>query len=409
MAKDTPTDFEALARQYWSAWGDAMRAAGVPAAGASAHPGMQGWHEAVDWWTRLAHGGRADVDAAVGRFSAQTHDWYGKMQQVAAQFAGQQAGAGDIADAWKQALGAAGDNPENNVFPEMLRGMCGQGLQGMEQWVEDASPMLDAWKREGASWLGMPAFGVAREHQQRWQALAQAQLDYQERSNACNALMTSAGQRAFELFEGRLGERAASGDKLESARALFDLWIDAAEEAYADVALSPEYRKAYGALVNAQMRLRAGVQREVEQTSGQFGMPTRTEVDAAHRKIAELERELRRLRDAVEASAANMGPRRSAGPSPRPSPEGRGSKAASLAAKRTTEKSAAKKTTSNQSARKVVKKPVAKKTAKRTVAGKPAAKKTASKASARKTERKPALKQAAPARGKPARTATRKR
>jgi hypothetical protein len=77
---------------------------------------------------------------------------------------------------------------------------------------------------------------------------------------------------------------------------LFDLWIDAAEEAYAEVALSEEFRHAWGALVNAQMRLRAGVQKEVEAASGLFGVPTRTEMDAAHRKIAELERELRRMR-----------------------------------------------------------------------------------------------------------------
>jgi hypothetical protein len=88
---------------------------------------------------------------------------------------------------------------------------------------------------------------------------------------------------------------------VRSARALFDLWIDAAEEAYAEIALSPEFRKVYGDLVNAQMRVRAGVQQQVEQVSGTFGMPTRSEVDAAHRKIAQLEREIRRLRDAIGA------------------------------------------------------------------------------------------------------------
>ena len=91
---------------------------------------------------------------------------------------------------------------------------------------------------------------------------------------------------------------------MKSARALFDLWIDAAEEAYAEIALSPECREVYGTLVDAQMRVRAGVQQQVEQAAAQLGMPTRTEVDAAHRKIAELERQMRRLRDAVAAASA---------------------------------------------------------------------------------------------------------
>jgi polyhydroxyalkanoate synthase subunit PhaE len=111
--------------------------------------------------------------------------------------------------------------------------------------------------------------------------------------------MLEAGRDAFERFERKLAERSEPGRQLQSARALFDLWIDAAEEAYAEIALSSGFRKVYGELVNAQMRVRAGIQREVELFGGLFGMPGRTEVDAAHRKIAELERQLRRLRDAV--------------------------------------------------------------------------------------------------------------
>lgn len=285
-------DFEALGRQYWNAWGEALRAAsGQPAA----PPGMQQWHDAVDWWSKLAHGGRTEANDTVERFNAQARHWFGQMQQVAAQFAGQDNGARQITDAWKQALGAAGENP----FPEIFRAMRGHGQQGLDQWVEDASPYLEAWRREGASWLSMPAFGIGREHQERLQALAQAQVDYQEKNSAYNALMLKASQHAFELFEAKLSEREEPGRQLTSARALFDLWIDAAEESYAQIALSQEFRQVYGALVNAQMRLRSGIQRQVELACGQFGMPTRTEVDAAHRKIAELERQLRRLRDAA--------------------------------------------------------------------------------------------------------------
>src|SRR5690606_11360928 len=68
-------------------------------------------------------------------------------------------------------------------------------------------------------------------------------------------------------------------------------------------------------MVDAQMRLRAGMQRQVEQMCSTLGMPTRTEVDAAHRKIVELERALRRLRDAVEGGpmpAAPASPRQGA-------------------------------------------------------------------------------------------------
>ena len=275
-------------------------------------PGMQGWHDAVDWWSKLAHGGRSEANTLVERFNAQARHWFGQMQQVAAQYAGQDAGASQIADAWKKALGAAGENP----FPEIFRAMRGQHQQGLDQWIEDASPYLEAWRREGMSWLSLPAFGFGREHQERLQALARAQVEYQEKTSAYNALMMKAGQGAFERFEAKLAEREEPGRQLASARALFDLWIDAAEEAYAEIALSPEFRSAYGALVNTQMRLRSGIQREVELACGMFGMPTRSEMDAAHRKVAELERQLRRLRDGA-APARTAAPQAKSGAAPK--------------------------------------------------------------------------------------------
>src|SRR3546814_2938016 len=125
-------------------------------------------------------------------------------------------------------------------------------------------------------------------------------------------LRLKARQTAHGLFQRKLAARSQPGKQRESARALFDLWIDAAEEAYAEVALSPEFRKSYGAMVNAQMKLRQAVQGEVEQAAAQMGMPTRTEVDAAHRKIAELERALRRMRDAVPEAKAKPVPKKAA-------------------------------------------------------------------------------------------------
>jgi class III poly(R)-hydroxyalkanoic acid synthase PhaE subunit len=285
------------------------------------------WQDAIDWWSRLAHGGREEANAAVDRFNAQARNWYGQMQQVAARFAGQEAKPADITAEWKRALGAMGENP----FPEMFRAMRGQGAQGLDQWIEDASPWLDAWRREGNAWLGMPTFGLGREHQERWQKLAQAQLDYQQYESTYNALMMKAAQRAYEVFEGKLAEREEPGRQLTSARALFDLWIDAAEEAYAEIALSPQFREAYGARINAQMRLRGAVQCEMERMSATFGMPTQGDLDIAFRKIAELERSLRRLRDQMASGPAPS--RTSSEPEPSPKPAAKNKPAARSGAK----------------------------------------------------------------------------
>jgi len=285
-------DFEAWNRRYWNAWGDALRAT-QPAGAAT----MPGWTDAMDWWSRFARGGLPQGDEAVSRFNAQAQGWFGQMQQLAAQFAGRPANAGDIASAWRQALGGDGANP----FAQVFANMPGSTQTDPSKMFEAFAPWLQSMQRDGRSWLSLPAFGFAREHQERWQHLAQAQVDLQEQGQAYQALLAEAGQDAFSRFERKLEARSAPGKQLDTVRALFDLWIDAAEEAYADIALSPRFRDAYAALVNAQMTLRGRMQKEVEQLGSQFGMPTRTEVDSAHRKIVELEREQRRLRDAIEA------------------------------------------------------------------------------------------------------------
>jgi hypothetical protein len=117
--------------------------------------------------------------------------------------------------------------------------------------------------------------------------------------------------------------------------------VDAAEEAYAEFALSADYRHAYGELVNAQMRLRADVQAIAEQAANLLGMPSRTELDSAHRKVAELERQLRRLQRKADDGEPVAAPAKAAAkPAPKPAPK---PKPASKVAKKTA-KPAAKKT-----------------------------------------------------------------
>lgn len=285
------SDLDALARQYWSAWGEQLRAAGAPA-----QPAAPGWNEAIGWWSQLARGGRTDSNDMLDRFNSQARGWFAQMQQLSTQFSGQDNSAADVARVWKQALG---DNP----FANVLQGMQGPGQHGVEQWFEQVAPTLQAMLQGGKGVLGLPTFGLTREHQQRWQHLVQAQLDHQQHSKAYQDLMAEAGKKAFERFEYKLATHSEPGRQIGSARALFDLWIDAAEEAYAEIALSSKFREVYGEFVNSQMRVRAAVQHEIEETCGLFGIPGRTEVDGAHRKIVQLERELRRLRDAVERGA----------------------------------------------------------------------------------------------------------
>ncbi|MET0290540.1 MAG: class III poly(R)-hydroxyalkanoic acid synthase subunit PhaE [Pseudoxanthomonas sp.] len=282
-------DMERLARESLDMWGAALRQAGLGGGLSQPTPLWPGMHSASAATSGFVAGASAQ---------RQADDWFSLMQNLAGQFAGKQASAADIGQAWRDALGGHAADPFASVFTQL----GAQGMQGLEGFLQQVLPSLNALQEQGSRWFNMPTFGLTREHQGRWQQLGQALQEYQRWANDYHALMTKAGQQALGVFEQKLEEHAEPGRQIASARALFDVWIDAAEEAYAQIALSPEFRHIYGQLANAQMRVRAGVQKEVEQVSSLFGVPTRTEVDSAYRKIAELERTVRRFTQQAQAA-----------------------------------------------------------------------------------------------------------
>ena len=295
----SPGDIESLARQYWDAWGSVLGTA--PQAGA--------WTGTGSW-------------PPAGSTGPAAFDWYARMQQLAAQFA-DGGSANDIASAWRTMLGGH----DGGAFAGVLHGMPG-GLGALAgDWPEQVRPFVEAMVRplrqQAAEWLGRPGLGPAREHQQRLQALAAAWQEWEQHNEAFNALLSRVGQDAFARFERMLLQHESPGRQLATARALFDLWIDAAEEAWAEAALSEDYQQHYAALTNALMRVRQGVQEEVERMGALLGLPGRTELDAVHRKVAELERSvhaLRRVAGLPQGVAATPGaqaaPRRRRTPSP---------------------------------------------------------------------------------------------
>ncbi|WP_275672473.1 class III poly(R)-hydroxyalkanoic acid synthase subunit PhaE [Thermomonas alba] len=285
---DASNDFAALARQYWALWGDALR--GAPATGGPAAAGLQ---DALGAW-RAQLGGSDAFNGVLDHFQRQAGTWLAQMQQVAAQFAGRPHSAPDVARAWQGVVGA-------NPVAGMVQGMQGPGLGNLTQWSEAAAPWLHGLRAQAEGMLGLPAFGLTREHQERAQALGRALLRLQRAQEAWNALLARASQDAFARFEAKLAEHEAPGRQLTSVRALFDVWVDAAEEAWVELALSHEYRHVLGELVNAQMQTRAAAQAIGEQMATALGLPGRVELDSAHRKIAELERAVRRMQRAPTA------------------------------------------------------------------------------------------------------------
>lgn len=147
--------------------------------------------------------------------------------------------------------------------------------------------------------LSTPAVGPMREHIERWQGAMLAQLDYQEAAREFSAQLGETMRLAQAHLRERLAERAAKNEPLTTSRALFDEWVEAGEQAWAERAGSDAFVAALGRFTNAEMKVRAAKADQINRLAESLGLPTRGEVDADHRRIAQLERELRRLRSEV--------------------------------------------------------------------------------------------------------------
>ncbi|HJU41037.1 MAG TPA: class III poly(R)-hydroxyalkanoic acid synthase subunit PhaE [Tahibacter sp.] len=305
----TPQDWfkqwEALSQRYWDGWKN--QGVGAPGFDASAP-----WQAGLEQWAKLLAPAVPAQSDLVERVTANAKAYVALMQSMIGAAAGQQGAAGaNPAAAWTEALkngfNVPGIDPAlfNNPLAGNLRDIAGQGAKGFEQMMAEFAKNAAAPLRgEALAALNTPAFGLAREHQERWQKLGAAWIDYQEQNGRYNALILKASQSGFERFQGKLAEREEPGRQLDSVKAVYDLWVDAAEEAYADIALSDEFRKVYGAMVNAQMRVRALMQAEVEQQTRQLGMPTRSELSSVEKSLHEVRRTIRANREAHDAGLA---------------------------------------------------------------------------------------------------------
>ncbi|HET9032012.1 MAG TPA: poly(R)-hydroxyalkanoic acid synthase subunit PhaE [Dokdonella sp.] len=287
-------NWEAMARQAQASMG-----------GNAAQPAWFGGQAPSNPWAEaLANAkpfvGGAQQSEAMEHLMAGAQGYLGMLQSLAS------AGAGQGIEGFQNPFangfipGMASPSVMNNPFAAAMRDFGNQGSRGFEQLMEQfsaaAGPMLDQAKAS----TQMPAFGHMREKQENLQKTAQVFIDYQEQSARYDRLMLKVSEQSFARFQLKLAEREEPGRQIDSARGLYDLWIDAAEEAYAEIALSEEFREIYAAVVDAQMRVRQQVQGEIEKLCTQLGMPTRSEINSIGERLQALRREFREEREGSE-------------------------------------------------------------------------------------------------------------
>jgi hypothetical protein len=274
--------FQDLNRAFWEQWLES----GAEAFREGAETASKAWGDAAGAWQAwLPREGQMpgpdhvmDTLASQGRAFLELGESVSKADDLS-----------EALDRWLDAISGA------NTATFHAFAMPAEAFKGM---------MPPGGAMDPAQLLSMPTLGYSREHQAAQQKLVRSQLEFQKANARYNAQVEKALRDAAGRFRERLAEAVEPGEQINSLRELYDLWVDTAEEAFAEVAFSLEFRQVYGELVNALMRSRQAYLEVTEPVMKMAGVPTRGEVDDTARQLHDLRREVADLKARMQSAAS---------------------------------------------------------------------------------------------------------
>ncbi len=210
----------------------------------------------------------------------------------------------------------------NNTFEQLQSSFASQAEKATGNMEDGFAKMMGYWQSPMENWrqmsssidinnnflkgsnlfekiLDAPGLGYTREDENRYKDLMQAGLHYQHAMMNYNKFFADMGTQSVSCMKDKVKSVADSGQTIDSGRALYDLWVSACEDVYSKHALTPEYAKVHGELVNALMSLKKQWEELVDQRLGMLNMPTRREMRTIQSRLQESRREVRSLKSEI--------------------------------------------------------------------------------------------------------------
>lgn len=272
-----PSDWMAAQQQLWRQWQSFM-------GGGNATPPF-GAESFANFWRPFGFDA-ANAANPASLFSAMFAPWTGGGAH--------RSGPDDIGH-WLQRLldglqsaagGTEGHDPAAfiNSFLRAPLGACGNFTQSPFA----SGDWMNMKPSEFAGLFDLPPLGPGREWATRWRDLHNAAKEEFEASGALGRQIGQIYYRALKDFARILRDNDAADGDITNLRELYDLWIDVAEAAYRDRAMTADYAQAFGRTINANSRSRNAWQALLNDYQEALNLPNRREMDSLITRQAEL-------------------------------------------------------------------------------------------------------------------------
>jgi len=318
-------DWMKVQMQYWEQWTEMSRQA-LEANQSSAAP----WESAMALWWKAVSPAAPDV---AREFMSKMMEQGKVLFNMAESFAGKLPGEAD-GDGWNEAL--------NKIFADLRKGFADAAGAGGDDALRKLMAFwempLENWQRMVSALslspddilrnmphgdahaqlerlLSVAGLGYLREEQGRQQQLMQKLVEYQRALQEYSQFFSDLGVRSVDRMRLRLDEVSKAGKVIDSAKALYDVWVGACEEVYSEQVMTVEYARLHGRLVNALMAVKQQMLVMMDEGLGAMSMPTHRELRTLQQRVQENRREIKalkaevaELKRQVEAQAARPAP-----------------------------------------------------------------------------------------------------
>lgn len=182
--------------------------------------------------------------------------------------------------------------PDWSAFGSLLAGQFEQWLRGAPaagaSFAAAAGfPGATAGWPPGAVPLG-PAAAQGADAQNAWELLMKLGQLQGELAGHWSAIAQDSAQR----FIARMQASGSADLSSEGALALYETWVECAEEAYAATVRKEDFCRLQAQLTNTATALLLAQRKQADKLARAWGLPTREEADALQRQIRELRKEL---------------------------------------------------------------------------------------------------------------------
>lgn len=273
-------------RKYWSEWSARARQGSA----SQNNP----WEQMLDqWWRALAPGASPGIQELLEKTLAQGRQAF----HLAEQFVREQQQATGEAD-WQAAV--------QQTFGD-LRGIIAAITGTMNPLPEEllSEATIDSSRDYLERLFALPGLGLGHRSQVQQREMIARLMRYQKARQAYELFLVDLGRRSVKRLQEELGALDDQAESIESARALYDHWVSACEAVYSEQAMTPEYVRLYGELINSQMAVKQQMRDMLDEAFTAMGMPTT-------RAVRALERRAHQDRQAIKSLQAEMAAMRTA-------------------------------------------------------------------------------------------------